>query len=56
MLKIDCDESVLVLQDISLDDLKEELPERQPRYPHHHLCITVDKHNANYLLKKLQNP
>lgn len=25
--------AMFMLQDISLDDLREELPERQPRYP-----------------------
>ncbi|KAF4085772.1 hypothetical protein AMELA_G00098610 [Ameiurus melas] len=37
LMKIDMEKQLVILEeeyeDISLDDLREELPERQPRYP-----------------------
>ncbi|KAL7825382.1 hypothetical protein AOLI_G00325890 [Acnodon oligacanthus] len=39
LMKIDMEKQLVILEeeyeDISLDDLREELPERQPRYPYH---------------------
>uniref|UniRef100_A0A1A7ZMB3 Glia maturation factor, gamma n=1 Tax=Nothobranchius furzeri TaxID=105023 RepID=A0A1A7ZMB3_NOTFU len=41
LMKIDMEKQLVVLEeeyeDISLDDLKEELPERQPRYPNNEI-------------------
>lgn len=39
---------VCVFQDISLDQLREELPERQPRYPHNHVIINHKNINLNH--------
>ncbi|GAA6074145.1 glia maturation factor gamma isoform X1, partial [Tachysurus ichikawai] len=43
LMKIDMEKQLVILEeeyeDISLDDLREELPERQPRYPHQFIII-----------------
>ncbi|KAI5625420.1 glia maturation factor gamma [Silurus asotus] len=46
LMKIDMEKQLVILEeeyeDISLDDLKEELPERQPRYPYHYKLTHSD--------------
>ncbi|KAG1944187.1 glia maturation factor beta [Pimephales promelas] len=43
LMKIDMEKQLVILQEeyenISLDELREELPERQPRYPYRDLVV-----------------
>ncbi|MCJ8739820.1 hypothetical protein PDJAM_G00051740 [Pangasius djambal] len=59
LMKIDMEKQLVILEeeyeDISLDDLREELPERQPRYPYllkknTHICYRVDVLELDYKL------